>query len=395
MVGRMSEIPAPLMDAIKSHTIPSRPAVLRRLALHRGDKGVAWRVEGRWWSLPPAAAASDESDEVELCRYTTPEGFAQRFESVVVLQDDAPATEVIWGAASDVLDAWRRGELLLDPAARHAFDADGIGGAEPAYGVRTIPLRTPTLPPATHTNLYFVGHGRDTVLVDPGSPYPEELDRAAAVYDRWVGRYGPAAAIFLTHHHGDHTGGADQLRQRIGLPIWAHEITAGLVPFDVDRQLADGEAIGEWTAVFTPGHAPGHLCLWNRRSRLVVAGDMVASIGTIVVEPSEGDMALYLDSLTRLKTLDPVGMYPAHGAFIDDPHGRLDGYRSHRLWREARILEALAAGPGPLSEITKRAYTDVASAILWLAERSTLAHLVKLQNEGRALQRDTIWRLGE
>ena len=152
----------------------------------------------------------------------------------------------------------------------------------------------------------------------------------------------------------------------------------------MDRLIDDGEEVAGFHAVFTPGHAPGHLCLHHRPTGLVIAGDMVASIGSIIVEPQDGDMRAYLDSLDRLLALEPKGLFPAHGAFIEDATGRLTGYRQHRLWREARIVEALTPDPSPLSDVTRRAYREVSAAILWLAEQSAHAHLLKLQADNRA-----------
>lgn len=387
----MSEIPARLRDAILNHVIPARPAVLRRQAyVRRNDGAVAFADDEGWLRLPGLEA--EPGDEEPVCSWTTPEGFSNRFETQVFAACAKDVSEpVTWRRRDRVLASWRAGELLLDPAARHAIDADGIGGEEPAWGVRTFPLCTPTLPPATHTNCYLVGRGPSALIVDPGSPYPEELDRFEAAYQRWVGRYGRAGAIFLTHHHGDHVSGATALRERLGLPVWAHALTADLLDFQVDRRVADNESLGEWVTVFTPGHAPGHLCLWNPASKLIVAGDMVAAIGSIVVDPSEGDMAQYLQSLARLKALGPRGLYPAHGAYIQDAIGRLDQYTAHRLWREDRIYEALLDEPSSLGEITRRAYTDVSTAVLWLAERSALAHLIKLECDGRATLADVSW----
>ena len=388
----MSEIPSRLRDAITSHTIRPVPAQPRRLALWRGpDDRVAWRTAGStagWFRLPDAG---EQAAGPEVARHVTPAGFAERWETAVVAVADRPAgTEL--RSADDVLAGWRAGERLLDTASRFAAGgSDELPGVEPAHGVRTVPLRTPTLPPATHTNLHLLDGGAG-LIIDPGSPYPEEIERAVAACQAWTTHRRPLTGIFLTHHHGDHVGGAAALRDRLGLPILAHATTAALVGFDVDKEVRDGDVIGGWTALHTPGHAAGHVCLWQPERRLLIAGDMVASVGSIVVDPDEGDMAQYLDSLDRLRALDARAMFPAHGAVIDNPTHRLTSYTQHRLWRESRILAALSPEPQPLGAVTRGAYTDVSAAILWLAERSALAHLQKLEAEGRAFHVGAGWQ---
>jgi glyoxylase-like metal-dependent hydrolase (beta-lactamase superfamily II) len=115
---------------------------------------------------------------------------------------------------------------------------------------------------------------------------------------------------------------------------------------------------------------------------------MVASIGTIIVEPDDGgDMAVYLDSLRRLRKLGAAPLLPAHGPpVIDkrDANGKLDFYVQHRLEREAKVLAALSAKPRAVEELVPPAYPEVPPQIWPLAARSLLAHLYKLEKEGRA-----------
>ena len=81
---------------------------------------------------------------------------------------------------------------------------------EVAPGISMLSLRTPTLPPATHTNAYLVGT-RECVLVEPASPYAEEIERVAGWVERFLEQGGELRAILLTHHHPDHVGGANAL----------------------------------------------------------------------------------------------------------------------------------------------------------------------------------------
>lgn len=249
-----------------------------------------------------------------------------------------------------------------------------------APGIRVLALRTPTLPPAVHTNVYLVGPEAGPVaVVDPGSPYPEQQ----AVLDRAL-ELSPPSAVLLTHHHGDHVGGAQALADRWSVPIVAHEATARRLAgrVRVTETIADGDTAYGALALATPGHAEGHLCF--AVGDATIAGDMVAGVGTILIDPSEGDMAVYLASLERLLARPQATLLPAHGPAIPDGHGKLREYLSHRLQREARVVASLRDEPRTLAELVSEAYCDTPRMLWGLAERSLLAHLVKLSQERRA-----------
>jgi glyoxylase-like metal-dependent hydrolase (beta-lactamase superfamily II) len=265
--------------------------------------------------------------------------------------------------------------------------------------IEMLPVRTPTLPPATRTNSFLIGTG-EAVLVEPATPYREEQDLMV----QWVQsarlRGVEPVAILATHHHPDHVGGAMALRERLQLPLWAHAMTAqrldGIV--EIDRLIQDGERIQldgptptALTAVHTPGHAPGHLCFIEEASNIMIAGDMVASIGTIIVEPTDGDMLLYLESLRNMSTLEPAGLLPAHGTLIEQPQAILNFYIEHRLMRERKVVDALEAR-GKASRprhLVASAYADTPKALWPLALQSIEAHLIKLEREGR------VWKEGD
>jgi glyoxylase-like metal-dependent hydrolase (beta-lactamase superfamily II) len=267
-----------------------------------------------------------------------------------------------------------------------------VGGAP---WIRVLPVRTPTLPPATRTNCYIVGEAARAVAIDPATPYTDEQARL----DEYVAREGlRLEAIVLTHHHVDHVGDAARLAARHGAPVWAHRETAARVAgrVQVSRMLDDGERLDigprGLRALFTPGHAPGHLCFVDEAAGAIVAGDMVASVGTIIVEPDDGgDMRVYLESLRRLRGEVDRGaatLLPAHGPPIADGGARIDFYVAHRLEREARVAAALGDAPATVAALVPPAYPDVAPPLYPLAARSLLAHLYKLEYEGRARRHD-------
>lgn len=271
-----------------------------------------------------------------------------------------------------------------------ALEADGPRSpVTVAPGIRVLALRTPTLPPAAHTNVYLVGPDVGPVaVVDPGSPYPEQQ----AVLDAVLAEI-PLGMVILSHHHGDHTGGAMALATRWNVPIAAHAGTArrlaGIV--EVTQLVDDGDRVHGMTAIFTPGHAEGHLCFAHGDA--IIAGDMVAGLGTILIDPDEGDMALYFASLERLLARRETLLLPAHGPPITDGHGKLREYLAHRRMREARVVAALsdATDGATVDELVPEVYGDTPAALWPLAARSLLAHLVKLERERAAIRRGDRW----
>jgi glyoxylase-like metal-dependent hydrolase (beta-lactamase superfamily II)/8-oxo-dGTP pyrophosphatase MutT (NUDIX family) len=330
-----------------------------------------------------------------------------------------------WVRPAAGIAAWKTGERLVSPVVigvLHAM-APGLDGA-PARMAELLPreadqrlwdlvpgialcmLRTPTLPPATHTNCWVIG-ARDLVLIDPGSPWPEEQAALDAELDRWAAAGRRVREIWVTHHHWDHVSGVPHLAARLGVPVAAHattiELLRGKVKFD--RAIADGEVVrlaGEGEiperrlrAVHTPGHTPGHHVYLEETTGFAIAGDMVAGIGTIVVDPSEGDMTDYLASLARMKALAPRVLLPAHGPVLTAALATLDDYTKHRLWREGKVVDALRArgAASAPAELVPLAYDDVPPAVHPLAERSLISHLVKLEKDGRVAREGEAWTL--
>lgn len=265
---------------------------------------------------------------------------------------------------------------------------------EPAAEVAVLALRTPTLPPATATNTALLGD--DVLVVDPATPHQAERERLLAAVSALARDGRRPRAIVLTHHHRDHIGAAAWLRSAAGLPVLAHARTRDLLEgaLALDGTLAPGDRLGSWVVHHTPGHASGHIVLHDPMRSVLIAGDMVATVGTIIVDPPDGHMASYLTSLRALRALHADVVVPAHGAPIAGAAAvaaHFTHYLEHREARERLVLGALSDALAPLDAITRAAYPELAPGLLPLARRSALAHLEKLVEDGLALALDGGW----
>ena len=381
-----------------------------------------WEVAEKRWGLH-----FDESRYVPCGRWITPHVSRARFNTNFFLVEmPEPAVPDVWpgelesGEWVDPTEAvrqWDEDRVVLAMPTLHTIQvlADGAHGLPgrlyeipEANGVPSrivhvrpaitmVPLKTETLPPATHTNAVVVGDG-DVVIVDPGSAEPDELEALDRVVEEAEGSRGRVVAILLTHRHRDHLAGVEIMRARYAAPVWAHAETADRVP--IDRVLGEGDRI-ELTGrhprrlrVFaTPGHARSHLSFFEETSRTLIAGDVVSGLGTVVIAPPDGNMRAYVHTLERLRKVGITVLVPGHGAPQRGVARLLDALIEHRRMRESRILRALEAGPMAEDALRQRVYEDTPAADPALALKTLLAHVEKLEEEGKVARENGTLKL--
>jgi recombination protein RecT len=245
------------------------------------------------------------------------------------------------------------------------------------------------------TNTYILGDAASGfVVIDPGPPLPEHVERIAAlVGDR-------LKLILCTHSHPDHSPAAPLLQALAPAPILGLPSAHTAEPhsfFRPDRVLADGELIevGDVSlqTIATPGHAANHVCFYMAQDRLLFSGDHVLNGSTTIVNPPDGHMGDYLASLDRLARLDPLFILPAHGHVLGAAGQAIARLKAHRLSRERKVLDAVAALPGRgLDELVSVAYADTPPAAHGIAKRSLLAHLEKLRDDARIRASGAGWQ---
>ena len=318
-----------------------------------------------------------------------------------------------WIEPNAALARWQAGEAVAAPPIVHILRVlDEVGPSRASArlidsreadigpmrrielrpGVILMPLRTPTLPPAAFTNTFLLGQD-ELVLIDPATPFPDEQKRLLAALDAVAAQGARIRAIWLTHHHADHIGAVELCRRHLGVPVLAHPATAAKLAawgIEVDEHLNDGDRIelgGDppftVRVLHTPGHTRGHLSFLDEKYGSLITGDLLSTLSTIVIDPPEGDMDDYLDSLEKVAGFSPRALFPSHGPLVLSAMARLEGLHRHRLAREEKVLAAWQEGKKTPAAMVAEVYDDTPPALHPVAERQIAAHLIRLEKAGR------------
>jgi glyoxylase-like metal-dependent hydrolase (beta-lactamase superfamily II) len=247
---------------------------------------------------------------------------------------------------------------------------------------RRILAPNPSVFTGPGTNTYLVGID-EIVVIDPGPAEDSHLDAIVGCGGdriRWIA---------VTHTHVDHSPGVAGLKARTGAEVLAFGAKDGLKP---DRRIGDGHTIEatefRLRTIHTPGHASNHLCFLLEEERMLFSGDHIMDGSTVVIRPPDGDMAAYLDSLARLRTLRLRSIAPGHGRLIANPREVIDWYIEHRLEREQQVLDVLRElGTAKVDQLVPIVYADVDAERQQIARHSLHAHLLKLAADGKVTGR--------
>lgn len=382
-------------------------------------------------AMPPAQTAAFDGTEMVEQRWLQPAEALARATELKLMTPTQKTLELI-GRFEDVdsLLAWARAprEVALvmprvasgrqgmrpvtpdEPAFAELGRIDPAGHGNGCYDIQVgVPVRlSPRLIRVTAgngslmtgpgTNTYLVGGGprNEWAVIDPGPLIDSHVEAILAAAP------GPIRAIFATHTHTDHSPACVPLKARTGAvvhgraPDHAEWQDASFAP---DVALSGGERFtlpdgATLRAIHTPGHASNHLCFLLEEEQLLFTGDHVMQLSTVVINPPDGDMAAYLDSLRELATLDLAWLAPGHGFLMAEPRHAIEGIVAHRLKREAKVMSAMSAsGPASAEALLARVYDDVKPQLHAMALRSLRAHLFKLRDEGRAVEHSELWSL--
>ena len=228
------------------------------------------------------------------------------------------------------------------------------------------------------TNTWIVDAGPVAVVIDPG---PDDDAHLAALTRRLAGR--TVGVVLVTHSHPDHL----PLAERLAAP---HHASVRRHP-----ELADGDVVRagniNLTALHTPGHSADHLCFLLAEDGAIFTGDLILGQGSSMVTYPEGDVAAYLRSLDRLAALGPRLLFPGHWDPVTDAMAKIAEYRTHRLEREAQVLDEVRRGPGAAGDLTRRVYGELDDKLMYAAEMTMRAHLRKLVDDGLVVERGDLY----
>jgi recombination protein RecT len=292
------------------------------------------------------------------------------------------------------------GELSLlkpDAQGRHVLDWQTEKPVALLHNLMRLTAPNPGLMTGPGTNSYLLGDAATGyIVIDPGPDEPAHIERL------WQATGGDIRMIVCTHSHSDHSPGARPLqvlcaRQGttppiLGLPSASTARASN--HFVPDRALQHGEQLRLGAAasdvahtlqvVHTPGHAANHLCLMLLEDGLLFSGDHILNGSTTVIDPPDGNMTHYLNSLDTLSALCAQHalsyILPAHGYVLHRPDQAIALLKAHRLKREAKIHQAMQTLPnGSMDDWVAQAYDDVPQRLWPVAKRSMLAHVERLR----------------
>lgn len=323
--------------------------------------------------------------------------------------DEGEAQSSQWSTAKELLAQYKKNQLMAVPpiVAMIQMLADEtmpegeqnltlphiegreVPMIESLYGVKQFLPLSNTFPPAKRTNCFIIGDEPLRLLVDPSPKDSEEKEKLQRSLDK-VG----FDAFFISHHHPDHheflpelvghykkTVYMSKVTHEFITKKWGSDYLKGMNLHFLKEGDTLGTTLGRKLKVYeVPGHDEGQLALAPEDLSWFFAGDLIQTVGTVVVGDKEGDMAKYFKSLEKVIALRPSFVIPSHGIALGGTH-KLEMTLKHRRHREKTIIELLKEGADE-AKILETIYEGLDERLIKYARKTIKAHLEKIEKEG-------------
>ena len=235
------------------------------------------------------------------------------------------------------------------------------------------------------TNTYLIGK-EDITLIDPGPNIPEHIDKILSVGKNKIKR------ILVTHTHTDHSPAALPISKKLNIPMFGRLVDRESQwedeTFIPDNVLTHGDEIStdEYSleTIHTPGHASNHLCFYIKEIKCLLTGDHIMDGSTVVIAPPDGNMTEYINSLRLLEEYEINYFAPGHGNIMKEPTKTINSIIRHRLSRESKVFRCVEKKQNSnINQLLLLVYDDVPEMLHPIAKMSLLAHLIKLEEDGK------------
>jgi glyoxylase-like metal-dependent hydrolase (beta-lactamase superfamily II)/8-oxo-dGTP pyrophosphatase MutT (NUDIX family) len=321
--------------------------------------------------------------------------------------DSGEAEYAIWSNASDLLSSYEKAEILAVPPSvmlfnefkkdiqfQHEIDLSlnydpdtEVPMIESIYGVKQFLPLSHTFPPANRTNCFLIGDSK-SVLIDPSPKDKAELQKLLNHLSKYK-----VDEIFLTHHHPDHHEHSVDIAKLYGVKIGLSFDTLNRIKNKHGSDYFDGveliiykegdkltRSLGHDVIIYeVPGHDEGQLAIAPTSLNWFLVGDLIQTVGTVVIGGDEGDMSKYFKSLEKVINLNPKFVIPSHGISLGGTN-KLSLTLKHRKMREAQIIKLLSENKTE-SEILDIVYEGLDKSLLRYALKTINAHIVKIKND--------------
>jgi ribonuclease/clavin/mitogillin len=315
---------------------------------------------------------------VEYGEWSTPNELIKKYEAGLILAVP-PAITLLKNITKNF-----SGDELIDMSLPHDPELE-VPMIESLFGVRQFLPLSNTFPPANRTNAFIIGdEDRPKFLIDPSPKDNNELEK----FLRSIDKIG-FSAILLTHHHPDHYEFSNVIAKKYDVPIYLSEYTfkaigsqyfEGIKTYYVSEGDVLTKSLNKDVTVFeVPGHDEGQIGIAPKSMEWFLVGDLVQTVGTVVIQAPEGNMNKYFQSLNKVINLNPKNIIPSHGIILGGTN-KLSETLKHRMEREAHIKQLLSEHKN-IEEMIGIIYPNLEERLIPYAKRTIEAHLLKINEE--------------